>query len=172
MKKKYVIEKEEIEKLMDIWEFSKEMPNPYKVNGIYHSFVQSLINLGINKKHSFIKVKEEFRNILLNIFCKNGMNKWNIFVSNKKDIRHCKDQNGKIEDVAKSLQRIDGENPIGEKLKQMNSCIDILIGEKGLPYYRLNTLFKNQSEVKPINEFKNTVKRGRKKKSFFDGEAL
>ena len=128
-------------------------PNPYKNQGIAHAFVQSLIDLGVDKKHSFSKVKKKIKDIMTKMEKKNGKNGWEMFT--EKGVRNeetGKDVNGRIIQTAELYQRLKGMNPYGLSLGQLHSCIDIFKDRLGLPEFRLTTGFKSIRSVLPMKE--------------------
>ena len=134
---------------------SGSFPNPYKRRGIHWAFVQALINLGINKTHSFFAVKKEIAQIMSSL-PRGDTNSWEKFRSKTKREGLCQhDENGRIMLCGEVLQRLNGANPYGYKLLQMLSCVDIFLDDKNLPEYKLNTNFSSYNEVRPIRIRKN-----------------
>ncbi len=106
--------------------------NPYKKTGIYGTFVQALINLGTNKKHAFLDVKDAMQTIM-------GQ-KWQQFENKQsRNSLFAKDVNGRIMHNATTLQRVSGNHPYGKKLQQLGMCIDIYRGQDQLPIYQLRS---------------------------------
>ena len=60
------------------------------------------------------------------------------------------DVTGKIIQNALVLQRIRGLHPYGRKISDLCACIDIK-KDNGVIYFRLNTQFAKQEDVKPFN---------------------
>ena len=125
--------------------------------GCYHASIEALRILGLNQWHSFINVKNKMQEIMSASPNNKGITSWEIF--EKRQSEEAKDVNGKIMYNMAVLQRLTGNHPYGEKLHQMNACIDIK-QEEGNFYYRLNTQFDSYEDVKPFN---NIVKRKNKK---------
>ena len=148
----------ELDKLYNEYEKNEKIPNPYKKASVYGYFVQSLINLGVNKSLTFREVKQEMKKLMQNDYSeKHFKSNWKAFEDKiGKDPRTALDVNGRIMVIAVCLNRVEGANPIGFKMKQLLSCVDILKGTdpllKKLPNYRLNTTFNSISEVRSICE--------------------
>ena len=160
--RRYHLTDKKISALVSAHEKDGSFPNPYRYGGMYYGMVQALIELGVDKVHSFVKVKEAIKSVLVGITKKNGQNAWESFVTKapKNDLSG-KDVNGRLLQNASVLQRLTGLHPYGEKLRQVLACIDILKDANDLPCIRLNTEFKTVDSVCPINEIHR--KRGRKK---------
>lgn len=168
--RKYHLSDEEVKTLKEKQKNTGKLQNPYKRRGVYNSLVQSLINLGENKSHRFIDVKNEMKNIMSTKLNKDGKNLWDAFYnkkSNNKSNLSQWDANTRIEQTAKILQRLGGHHPYGFKLKQLNACIDLLPSTdpllKNKPNIRLNTTFIDSESVQPVkpemskkNEHNNT----------------
>ena len=141
------------------FEKEKIFCNPYRHGGLYHAFIQSLINLGINKEHSFKDVKHEMKLVMSSETNGKNKNLWEIFSNRKpRNMLSGRDINGRIIENANILQRISGFHPFGEKLRQLHSCVDILKDSSGLPKFRLNTSFSEYNDVSPLNEIKRKKK--------------
>ena len=165
--RKYHLSQEELERLQTQQEESGIFPNPYKRKGVYRSLIQALINLGENKSHRFVDVKNEMKQIMSSQVNKDGENLWDIFYhkqSKSKSNLSQWDVNTRIEHTAKILQRLGGLHPYGYKLKQLCACIDLLPSTDPLLTnkcnIRLNTAFKDPSQVQPV---KPVTKKKRKK---------
>jgi len=129
--------------------------NPYRKNGRYWAFIESLINLGINKSHSYASVRDEMQKLLSVYTTSNGANGWKSFEKPKnRDVVFSKDIRGRIIQNARVLQRLADNNPYGYKLAQLHACVDILADADGLPLFRLHTDIENLHSVKPINELR------------------
>jgi len=136
--------------------------NPYREGGIYNAFTQSLCNLGINKKHSFRQVKDTIKNILLEHVSCNKINAWDNFLNKQSsNIFMAMDENGRIIETARMLQRIKGYHVYGEKLRQMKMSVNIYMDEYFIPMYELYTKWESYDEVEPINEYKNRPRKKR-----------
>ena len=158
--RRYHMNDSEAKKMRDKFDKEKIFHNPYRHGGLYHAFIQSLINLGVNEDHSFKNVKHAMQSLMSSEVNGKNKNLWEIFSSRKpRNMLSGRDINGRIIENANILQRISGFHPFGEKLRQLHSCVDILKDSSGLPKFRLNTNFSEYSKVKPLNEMK------RKKKS-------
>lgn len=142
----------------------KSFPNPFRPTGVYHGFIQALIDLGIDKAHPFKDVKAEMKKIMSKIE-RGESNAWSVFADRlpKEDATNPKDLNGRIMQTATVLQRISGVHQYGLKLKQLKACVDVLSGKDKQPLYKLNTSFKRPEQVHPTNDL--VGKRGRKSKS-------
>jgi len=164
--RKYHLTEQELSNIKDKEESlenvcGKIFVNPYKRIGPYYASIESLRVLGINNWHSFANVKAKIREILEGHTNPKGVNAWDVFESKSPRASTGKDVNGRLMYNMKVLQRITGNHPYGEKLRQVNSCIDIK-EEDGMYYYRLNNTFDSYEDVSPLN---NTIKkRGPKKK--------
>jgi hypothetical protein len=155
--RKYHLTKLEI---LELKKNSKGFPNPFKKCGIYHNLIQALINLGVNKRHSFGNIKNEIKNVMIS---KGGISLWDKFVNKEPRSRMSgKDVNGRIIQNALVMQRLSGFHPYGLRIFVLGACINIYKDSNGLPEMELNTNFK-EGDV-PINELKNG-KRGRRRKT-------
>jgi len=128
------------------------VPNPYRVGSCYHSTVQSLINLGVNKGHPFAQLKAELKGIMSEVE-RGDQTAWDKFANRKPgNVETGKDLNGRIHQNALVLQRLGGAHPYGLKLKQVTkAAIHILAGKDGQPLYMLKT-FAKMEQVKPFND--------------------
>jgi len=157
--RRYHMTDEKAKELRKVFKETGVFQNPYKKRGVSYAIVQSLIELGIDKKHSFLDVKKKIKEIMSGINDKNGNRTlWDVFV-NKQPINRItgKDINGRIISNFILLQRLSGLHVYGFKLRQLYTCINIYCpDEYGLPLIKLNTQFNNEDEVKPINEFVKT----------------
>ena len=138
--------------------------NPYTRMGPYFASIEALRILGTNQWHSFAIVKGKMQEIMSSHTNSRGENVWEVFEKKlRKDGTEVdRDLNRRIKDNMKVLQRLNGNHPYGEKLRQLHSCIDIDKNENEVPCYRLNTTFNSYEEVSPSDSTKQ--KRGRKKK--------
>lgn len=155
--RKYHISEEHLKELIKEQEKTGKFPNPYLRKGVSSSLIQALINLGENKSHRFIDVKNEMKRIMSSEYNKNGENLWDLFYnkkSNKKSDLSLWDANTRIEKTASMLQRLGGLHPYGYKLKQLCACIDLLPSTDPLlenkHNIRLNTSFSSPSQVQPV----------------------
>ena len=83
-----------------------------------------------------------------------GRNSWQKFVGRQEKSRITgKDEQGKIHQNMRVMQRLGGIHPYGYKLQQLFSCIDILRTKSGKWLYRLNTSYKKRTNVKPLYDF-------------------
>jgi hypothetical protein len=159
--RKYHLTQDELKKLQEEWKTTGIFPNPFKKHGIYFNLVQALINLGINEKHPFAKVKNEIKRIMS---VGDGITSWQEFENKKpRNMTTSKDVNGRIIQNAIVLQRLSKFHPCGRKIQELGACIDIFQDTSGLPEFMLHTGFVTLEEVIPVNELK-LNKRGRKKK--------
>lgn len=165
--RKYHLSNENLEKLKKQQEETGKFPNPYKRNGVYSSLIQALINLGVNKSHRFIDVKNEMKNIMSQQTNKEGNTLWHEFYykkSNNKSSCGQWDVNSRIEHTAKILQRLGGLHPYGYKLKQLCACVDLMPSSdpllKNKPNIRLNASFPSPHLVQPVKPAK-----GKKRKN-------
>ncbi len=155
--RKYHLSEEDAKTLKEQQRKTGKFANPYRRDGVYYNFIQALINLGENKSHRFIDVKNEMKRIMDQKTNKNGENLWIKFrdkkPSKKSELSQW-DVNTRIENTAKILQRLGGYHPYGYKLKQLNACIDLLPGTDSLLKnkfnIRLNTSFSCPADVKPV----------------------
>jgi len=141
-------------------EAGTDFPNPFRPSGIYSGITQALINLGVDKAHTFIDVKNEIERVMT-VVPRGETNAWEVFANRppKKDAANPKDLNGRIMQTANVLQRLSGAHPYGLKLAQLRACIDILKGKDDQPVYMLHTGFKQWNLVKPMNEVKGLRRR-------------
>jgi len=131
-------------------------PNPYRHGGVYHAFIQALINLGPNSKHTFIDVRKEMQQIMSLPTPVKGKNCWIAFRDKTPRNSLCaKDINGRIIQNAYVLQRLSGFDPYGEKLRELGYCIDIFNDGQGKHLFCLRTGITRYEDVIPVNEFKN-----------------
>jgi hypothetical protein len=157
--RRYHLVKERADFLKEQYKKTSVFPNPYRNNGMYHAIVQSLINLGINKKHSFSEIKKEIENILTLKKKPENRNLWQTFKCRKpRNPLSGKDINGRIIDNMMILQRVSGLHPFGEKLRQLNACINIFKDNNGLPIIELKTDFESENAVVIINEIRKSKK--------------
>lgn len=153
--RKYHLTEEELTKIKNEENLMEDINgktfiNPYKRIGPYYASVESLRVLGINDWHPFPNVKAKMKEILQKHTNTKGQNSWDVFEGKSPRASSGKDVNGRIMYNMKVLQRLTGNHPYGEKLRQVNACIDIK-EENGMYFYRLNNTFNNYDEVKPIN---------------------
>ena len=155
--RRYHLSQEDVIKFKTQQEKIGKFINPYKRQGVYSSLIQALINLGENKSHRFIDVKNEMKRIMSSQTNKEGNNLWSEFYNKKsksKSNLSLWDVNTRIEHTAKILQRLGGLHPYGYKLKQLCACIDLLPSTDPLlenKYnIRLNTTFKSPDQVQPV----------------------
>ena len=150
--RRYHLQCQELNKLLDCYNKTKKFPNPSKRHGIYWGFIQGLIELGENSWHSFPDLKRSIETCMRGVK-RNEKCAWEEFVSKKSKNYLCaKDLNGRIMETGRMLQRLKGRNPYGEKLRQLHACIDITFNSIGLPFYRLNTSFEGYNEVDPYRK--------------------
>ena len=130
-------------------------PNPYRPGGVYHAFIQALINLGPDQRHTFIEVRKEIQKIMAQQGIK-GKDGWVAFRDKTPRNSLCaKDINGRIIQNAYVLQRLSGFDPYGEKLRELGYCIDIFNDGQGKHLFCLRTGIQRYEDVIPVNEFKN-----------------
>lgn len=131
-------------------------PIPYRQGGIYHATIQSLINLGPNKWHSFICLKQQIMKVMKSNFISENETSWDKFcnkISFNGKTKAQWDINTRIQSTIKIMQRLGGLNPYGYKLRQLNACIDLSVSTDAIikkPNVRLNTLFDNFQSVSPL----------------------
>jgi len=156
----YAMDDGEARKLRAQFRKTGEFPNPFRKAGAYQAFVQSLIDLGVDKRHTFSAVKKQMTKLMKAHKPKeDGPNGWDAFQSpsnGKPDVG--KDVNGRIIQNAEVLQRLTGYHPYGWKLSQLHACIDIHEGKGGQRMFSLNTTAKSQDAVSPVNEFRRVRK--------------
>ena len=131
---------------------------PGKGHGKYRCQIQALADLGPNEFHPFNAVKAQVKLIMKAFQTAKGVNAWDAFAKPAVATEQSKDINGKIVQNYKVLQRLTGQHPYGFKLAQLFSCIDIKNDDKGMPMFRLNTTFKSQDSVTPLDETKRVRK--------------
>ena len=155
--RRYHLSDEDLISLKKEYKKTGVFPNPYRRNGVYHNLIQALINLGVNRSHPFVSVKNEMKRIMNEKTNKKGENIWEKFLkkksAGKSDLSRW-DANTRIEKTASILQRLGGFHPYGYKLKQLNACVDLLpSSDPLLPNkcnIRLNTSFYSPEEVMPV----------------------
>lgn len=152
--RKYHLDVKKLQKFQD--EISQGViPNPFRKGGVYHAFVQALINLGANQKHSFLSTRKEMQKILLAFTTKDNVDGWTAFRDKKSRNSLCaKDVNGRIIQNAFVLQRLSGFDPYGEKLRQLGFCVDIFKDPQHTYLFQLRTGIIGYENVLPINEFR------------------
>jgi len=152
----YGMASEKVSKLMESYASTGVFPNPFRPKGPYWAFVQSLIDLGLNKVHPYVAVRDRMKELLSPLTTTAGENAWEIFERSrtKKPSQNPKDLRGRIIQNAQVLQRLSGNHPCGEKLRQLHAAIDIIGDGNGLHMFRLNTIFESSTEVVAINELK------------------
>jgi len=132
----------------------KGFPNPFRPTGIYAGLTQALINLGVDKAHTFVAVKAEIEKVMSAVE-RGDSTAWDVFANRKpRNETTGKDLNGRIMQTATVLQRLSGAHPYGLKLAQLKACIDILKGDDNQPMYMLHTGFSKADRVRPTNELK------------------
>jgi|ETNvirnome_2_300_1030623.scaffolds.fasta_scaffold01145_4 hypothetical protein len=135
--------------------------NPYRYSGVYFGCIQSLFLLGSNEWHSYNDVIAKLKEVMMKMRPDSkGIKPWEKFEGRAarknedgSDSARAKDVEGRMKHNMRVLQRVYIEkeaNPYGYKLRQALACIDIKIEDKIFWYFRLNTTFKNEAEVKPI----------------------
>ena len=162
--RKYHLTEEELSKIKKDKQLTNEIGgdvfvNPYVKMGCYHASIESLRILGPNQWHSFVNVRDKMQEIMSSSKNNKGITSWEVFEGRSSEGIEDIDTSGKIIYNMVVLQRLTGNHPYGEKLRQMKACIDIK-EEEGIFYYRLNTQFESYDDVKPFN---NTLKRKSKK---------
>jgi|ETNvirnome_2_300_1030623.scaffolds.fasta_scaffold03603_3 hypothetical protein len=151
--RRYALKPNEIHQLRK--EAGGEFPNPFRKGGVYHGAVQALINLGLDKAHTFSAFKAEMKKVMSKIE-RQGTDAWSLFANRapKKDAKNPKDLDGRIMQTITVLQRLGGNHKYGLKLAQLKSCIDVLAGKDDQPLYMLHTGFVNYQAVHPTNDLK------------------
>ena len=120
--------------------------NPFRGSGIYFGCVQSLYLLGSNSWHEQVIVINKIAEVMSKVIDKKtGKSSWQKFCSKLprekggQTALTAKDEQGKIEQNYRVIQRLGGLNPCGYKLSQLGSSINIRRVKDGRWYYRLNT---------------------------------
>jgi len=156
--RRYFLLNDKLNKLWDEYNKTGVFPNPYRKRGVYYSCIQSLINLGVNKSHTFRSVKEEMKSIMQKQKNKDGYTLWDKFTNKNTNKVKAWDENTKIENTAKILQRLGGNHPYGYKLSQLHACVDLLESTDEFlpnkPNFRLNTNFSSKEDVTPVKIYK------------------
>lgn len=144
--------------------------NPFRQAGIYHGCVQSLYLLKANEWHEYINVYNQISRIMEAILDVKQVSSWTRFCNKSprkvgiQEILTAKDEEGRIKQNFRVLQRLGGIHPYGYKLMQVCACIDVKRNKEGKFFFRLNTSFKDPSMVKPDYECKYKKPRDRSKK--------
>jgi len=151
--RRYALKPNELKELRKV--AGGDFPNPFRTGGVYHGAVQALINLGLDKAHTFSDVKAEMQKVMSKIE-RQDTDAWSLFANRppKKDAKNPKDLNGRIQQTFTVLQRLGGNHKYGQKLAQLKSCIDVLAGKDDQPLYMLNTSFNRPDAVRPTNDLK------------------
>jgi len=162
--RRYDLDKKQIVELRK--NADSDFPNPFRSGGVYHGAMQALINLGIDKGHTFKDVKSEMQKVMSKIE-RQDTDAWSLFANRpaKKDAKAPKDLNGRIMQTFTVLQRLTGNHRYGMKIAQLLACIDILAGKDSQPLYMLHTGFKQWNLVKPTNDLKRLRRKGAKPKA-------
>ncbi|MBT6049178.1 MAG: hypothetical protein HOG49_20475 [Candidatus Scalindua sp.] len=162
--RRYALKPGELKELRK--EAGGDFPNPFRSGGVYHGAVQALINLGLDKAHTFAQFKAEMKKVMSKIE-RQGTDAWSLFANRapKKDAKNPKDLDGRIMQTVTVLQRLGGNHKYGLKLAQLKSCIDVLAGKDEQPLYMLHTGFKEARNVKPTNDLKGHRRKVAKKKA-------
>ena len=162
--RRYDLDKKKVEELRK--EAGSDFPNPFRAGGVYHGATQALIDLGVDKGHSFADVKKAMEKVM-NKIERQGTDAWSLFANRpaKKDAKAPKDLNGRIMQTFTVLQRLTGNHRYGLKLAQLLACIDILSGKDKAPLYMLHTGFKQWNLVRPTNDLKGLRRRTPKPKT-------
>jgi len=151
----YAIDDELVIHLKAVQKQTGVFQNPYKRNGIAKALVQALIDFGTDKAHSFVIVKNRMKELMLQMSSHDEMNAWETFEGKSpRNIYTGKDLNGRIIQNIVMYQRIRGDHPYGEKLRQLGACLDLLKGKDGMPEVRLTTTFASYADVLPVNQLK------------------
>jgi hypothetical protein len=164
--RRHMLDEKEAAGMRKVFRESGDFQNPYK-RGIYHASIQALINLGVDKGHSYKAWKAEVQKVMRSMKDDEGTNAWVRFSEREpRNEATGKDVDGRLIQTMQVLQRITGNHPYGEKLRQLHACVDILVDTDNnkLPMYRLNTEFANYNVVKPTNQLVG-ARRGRKPKT-------
>ncbi len=157
--RRYHMDDDHAKELRAKFKKDKIFHNPYRKGGLYYAFVQALIDLGINKDHSFKDVKHSMKSTMSSEVNGKNKNLWEVFSNRKpRNMLSGRDINGRIIENANILQRISGFHPFGEKLRQLFSAVHIYKDTSGLPKFELCTKFKDYESVKPINEMRRQKK--------------
>ena len=162
--RRYHMDLDEAEKLRAKFTETGEFQNPYRSNGRYWAFIQALIDLGIDKSHPYVTVRDRMKELLSNHTTCRKMDGWTSFEKplTKENASCSKDTRGRIIQNAQVLQRLSGQHPYGWKLAQLHACVDILDDGQGLHAFRLRTGFSAVEEVEPVNELKHKRRRRHK----------
>ncbi|KKN20506.1 hypothetical protein LCGC14_0934730 [marine sediment metagenome] len=134
--------------------------NPFRRAGIYYGCVQSLYLLGSNKWHEYVDVYNQMSKTMKKIVNSKGSNSWDRFCNRSprkignQEVLTSKDDEGRIKQNFRVLQRLGGIHPYGYKLMQACSCIDIKRHADGKFYFKLNTSFKLPEKVVPFYDCK------------------
>ena len=153
-----IVDNQKLNKEFFIIELLSEKKLPTMYPG---QFVQALIDLGINKAHDYLTVKNRLKEIMEKKNGIDGVDQWTKFSTRKiRNEQFAKNLDGKIMEIPKMLQRINGYHPYGKKLQQLDACIDIFECTNELPMYRLRTNVSSSENPLPM---KPPSKRGRKK---------
>lgn len=134
--------------------------NPYR-SGIYHYQIKALYLLGCNEWHGLNLVIDKMREVMSKVPVDDptATNAWEQFKS--KSSREfaviCKDYMGRIQENMLMFQRLSRLHPIGYKLKQVYSAVDIRrVSRIGFPQgcfsYRLHT-YNNFDDALPIRDY-------------------
>jgi hypothetical protein len=158
--RKYHMTEVKLKELIEENQKENRLPNPFRWGGLYWGFIEALISLGENKKHSFADVKNKMKEALEKIPSKKETNKWEEFsLKLPKDSGMAKDLNGRIFQNAEMLQRLTGLDPYGYRLLQVGMCIDIFKGTYDIPDFLLRNGYNIEKHGMPINEFKRVPKK-------------
>jgi len=138
---------------------NKDFFIPYR-KGIYNYQIYILLEMGVNKYHSFLDIIKQLKVYLETIKStkKRFINFWEEFI-NKESLStiSCKDFSGRLKDNYLLLQRLGGNTPYGYKLYQVKAAIDLKVRDRigfanGEYFYRLS-IYKDQEDVIPIRDF-------------------
>jgi len=145
----------------------KKFFNPYRQAGIYYGCVQSLYLLGANTWHEYTKVYNKISQLMTEIIDGRKRSSWSKFANRSPrktegiEVSTAKDDEGRIKQNMRVLQRLKGIHPYGYKLKQLCACIDVKRGKNGKFLFRLNTSFKSPEDARP--SYKCEYRKPRKK---------
>jgi len=134
--------------------------NPFRQAGIYYGCVQSLYLLSANEWHEYIDVYNKMTEVMKTITDSDKIDSWTRFQDRRprkiggQEVLTCKDEEGRIKQNFRVLQRLGGVHPCGYKLSQVFSCIDIRKEVDGKCFYKLNTSFKSSTKIVPFYECK------------------
>jgi hypothetical protein len=147
-----------VKRLLKKWKTTGVFPSPYR-QGIISDQINTLAALGVNIAWPLYKVMAGLKALMSDRVMKSGKTAWEEFVNTRrrgKKVENRKDEVGRVwlnfRALRKLPRRDKWNHPVGYKLRQMGSCIDLFWERGGQKYVRLNTHSINPISQEIANE--------------------